>query len=509
MKNIIILLFCTISFIQFAFAQETKINKENWINDINYLVNKVQNTFPDFESHPKVSEFIKRSNFLKRNIGSKSYEEIIFGIQHVLNSIEDEGCNIIPFQKKLDTKVLPIKTYWFNNGLYICDASSNYNNVKGEQIVKFNGFNIENVFSKLSTYINTDNIFYKKYLFSIYSTMPSLLTSTGLGNSNDEIELEFASGRKETLKAESVTEYIKLNRNLPNDGSFSTTKTNHKNENYWQEYIPNTKTLFVQIQKVVNNEKGASFSSFVKGIETEIKKKNTDKVIIDVRYGGGGNGFKLKSFTDLLKNSKAINKEGGLFVLTSKATRGTLLELTSILSLNTKAIIIGKPTAEGPNTVGDTKYIKMPNSELNISITNVFWPTSWDSDKRKTLEPNISINYSFTQHKKNEDPWILAVSKYKIVSKNKSIPGNIIEALIGSYKSKKRKIYIKRQNDKLFISMNRKMKSFFEFNAEIYFNQEGLLTTDIKDVTLNYKISKEGKLDTLLLNWKGNKITLK
>lgn len=506
LNNIKILVIAILLFSQKGIAQLTNLNKESWVSDIDYLVKKTQNIVPDFKSHPQSTEFLKRAELLKQGITSKSNQEILFEIQHLLNSIEDEGCNIIPFQKKLDTKVLPIKTYWFNDGLYICDASSNYNTLKGEKILKINDLDVDDVFLKLSEYINTDNVFYKKYLFSIYSTMPALLMSRGIGNFNDKILLEFASGRKATIKAESVTEYVKLDRMLPNDGRFSFTNTNHKNDNFWKEYIPNTNTLFVQVQKVVNNKKGISFSSFVKAIEGEIKKGNAKKIIIDVRYGGGGNGFKLKPFTDLLKNSKEINKKGNLFVLTSKATRGTLLELTSIISLNTKSIIIGEPTAEGPNTVGDTKYIKLPNSELNISLTNVFWPTSWNFDKRKTIKPDIRIDYSFNQYKNNEDPWILAVTNHEVISKNKSVPNNLINAFIGSYKTNKRKIILKNKNGKLFMYMRRKIKSFFEFETEIFYSEEGMLTTDIKDVTLSYSSTKNNKL---ILNWKGNIITLK
>ena len=34
------------------------------------------------------------------------------------------------------------------------------------------------------------------------------------------------------------------------------------------------------------------------------------------------------------------------------------------------------------------------------------------------------------------------------------------------------------------MSMSRKIKSFFEFHTELYFNKEGILTTDIEDVSV-------------------------
>jgi len=199
-----------------------------------------------------------------------------------------------------------------------------------------------------------------------------------------------------------------------------------------------------------------------------------------------------------------------LFVLTSNATRGTLLELTSILSLNTKAIIVGEPTGEGPNTVGDTKYIKLPNSGISISLTQVYWPTSWGSDNRKTINPDVSIVYGFQQHSEKKDPWIDAALNYKNeFDSNKPIDKELLNKLIGSYKIEGRKASIKSENGKLFMSMKRKMKSFFEFKTELYFYSEGKLSTDIKEAFLNYKTTENEDVEISDLTWKGKTLSIK
>lgn len=499
---LLVLLFSTEIFPQ----EGLKLNQEQWIEDIDFLVEKAQNTVPEFNSRINTNIFSKRLEELKQNLDSKSFEDIVFGIQHLLNTIEDEGCNIIPFQRELNTKVIPIKNFWFEDGLFVCDVSSKYNTIIEEKIIKINGFEVNEVYSKLANYLNADNKHYKKHLFQVYSMMPSLLMAAGIGYSNTEIQLQFFSGKEITLTAESVTEYVKLKRQLPNDEFFSFTKTDHTDENYWLEYFPNTKTLFIQLQKIENNDVGASFSAFINAIEKEINKGKANKIILDLRYGGGGNGFKLKAFTDLLRDSETINKKGNLFMLTSNATRGTLLEFVSILSLNTKAIIVGEPTGEGPNTVGDTKYIKLPNSGLSISLTHTFWDTSWDKDNRKTINPDVLVTYNFNQHSKRNDPWIDAALNFKNeLNPKKTIENETINKLLGTYKIDGKKVSIKKENGKLFLSMNRKMKSFFEIKTELYFRKEGLLTTDIKNVFLKY--NKDFKPTTL--NWKEAQIPFK
>ena len=279
-----------------AYAQkESQPNKKQWIEDIDFLIDKAQDIVPGFDSRIDKTVFSNLTEQLKQNLETNSFEEIVFDIQYLLNTIEDEGCNIIPFQKELDIKVLPIKNYWFNDGFFICDVSTDYKNLIGEQIIKINGIEIDEVYSKLKGYLNADNEHYKKYIFPVYSMMPSLLVAAGIGNSATEIQLQFSSGKEASLKGKSITEYVKLNRQLANDEYFSFTKTDHQNENYWFEYVPETKTLFIQLQKIANNDNGVSFSAFIEAVETEIKKGNSDKIIVDVRYGGGRKRIQTES----------------------------------------------------------------------------------------------------------------------------------------------------------------------------------------------------------------------
>ncbi|CAM1347381.1 S41 family peptidase [Tenacibaculum crassostreae] len=505
MRNKIMFLCGVLLFSCTTKSQEVKLqlSKKLWQEDIEYLKKKVEDNVPMYQTSKE--KFTIVYNHL-RTSNSNDYNAV-FAIQNLMNTLNDEGCNVPLFQKGLAFEVLPIKTYWFSDGLFVLDASNNYKEIINQQIVKINNVPIEEVFNKLKNYLNADNNHYKKYLFQIYGFMPKLLKTVGYGTSDDEVKLEFASGKTKTLESVSINEYAKLNRKLPNDEFFSYTNKNYKGKNYWLGFIPNTKTLFVQLQAIVNNKEGGSFSNFIDKIEEKITSNKTDKIIIDVRYGGGGNGFKLKRLTDLLRDSKTINKEGHLFVLTSKATRGTLLELASILSLNTKAILVGEPTAEGVNTVGDIKYITLPNSGLIVSITHTLWPTSWKQDASKTLHPNLKVNYSFTDKEANSDPWIKVTEANSTEVKNKPIPKELEKQLEGKYKVEGRKLRIKEIDGKLYLKMSRRIRSFFEICTELYYQSEGVLSTDIENVFLKYSKSSSGKIKIETVKW--NNLNLK
>lgn len=503
LENLIILFFLLLSYKSVSQEVNFNIDQELWQEDFQFLKKKVENLVPTYQIPENKKAFNEVYNIISdSDVGNKK-EEIIFALQYLLNTLNDEGCNVPFFQKDVELELLPIKTYWFNDGLYVLDASENSKDIIGQQIMEINNIPIEEVFNKLQTVLNADNHYYRKYLFQAYGFMPLILKVMGCGERDDQIFLKFASGDTKQIKSSTINDYSQLSRGLPNDEVFSFTNKDYKGKNYWSEMLPNTKTLFVQMQRISNNEDGTSFSNFIDHIESLIESNKTDKIVIDIRYGGGGNGFKLKRFTDLLRDSNTINKKGNLFVLTSKATRGTLLELASILRLNTKAILIGEPTAEGVNTVGDIKYVTLPNSGIAVSLTHTLWSTSWQKDTSTFLSPDVNVEYNYSDKAKEQDPWLDVVYSYKAKEPYQSIPSELKNQLIGTYKIEGRKVSIENINGRLFLTMNRKMKSFFEIHTELYFQSEGILSTDIDGVTLAFNKNSSNKIKLESLKWKG------
>ena len=486
-----------------------QLSSNEWIEDIDFLTSKMAKTIPEFDNRVNQVEFNRKIEYLKSNISTYSESKIVFSLQQILSLVQDEGCSIYPFQPRLNYKIAPIKSYWFKEGLIICDASEEYKHLINQKIIAVNGIPIDTVNEKLSPYISADNAYFKKHYFPYSMNMPSLLDAVGVGNEQNHIILTLESGQVETVNPKQVGEYAMLKRNLAGRGLDSSSK-NHSGANYWMEYLPASKTLYVQFLQIRNSNEGVSFDSFVKKVKERLTSTEVERVIIDNRYGGGGNGFKLKPFTDLIRESENINQKGKLFVLTSRSTRGTIMEMTSILELNTKAIMVGEPTGEGPNTVGDNTSIELPNSKIQVSLTHTFWPTSWLGDTRTYITPNKLVEYSALDYKSHKDPWMEAIENYEFDFDNKEqIPEAILSDVSGDYTVQNHKIKIKKFGNEIYLSMDRKMKSFFEIHTQLYWQSEGLFSTDISKVFINYSTDVKGKLYLTSIDWKGVKLEIK
>ncbi len=508
--NKTIIQFVTICFIipiSICWGQQTiPVDRKAWLEDLEFLEHSVSKIFPDFESHQGSGLFLQELSDLRKDVPTLSPKEIVFRIQKAMGALGDEGCSILPFQEVLETTILPISLYSFEDGWYICDAKDKA--LVGQRVLGMDGRSMGEVYDMMKPYLNADNIHYQERLFAVYGIVPNMLRSSGLEGADTAVRLQLSGDREILLEAGPLSEYTSLDRKLPNDGHFQLNQRNHENENYWLEYIPNSETMYVQLQQISNNEEGPSFKKFVDLVADGISTGKAKKIILDVRYGGGGNGFKLKPLTDLLRDSEQINQDGNLVVLTSKATKGTLLELVSLLTLNTQAVVIGEPTGEGPNTVGDVRVVQMPNSKIKVSLTSIFWPTSWEIDKRSTLEPHVEVTFTIGDYLNGEDPWLNAATAYVGSRQLAVMDTAIAEQLSGTYDVHDRKVKLSWEDNQFTMQMGRRIKSFFEFKAKLFPKSEGVLASTIEGVDLHYKRLDSGQVALLYLDWKGTKMDM-
>ena len=495
-----LVLFILVIFPEILRSQDVgTLSTNQWAEDIDFLDKEIDKTVPGFTASNRYQQYHSQIEALKRSLSAHSRNEIVIALQEALNNIQDEGCRIYPFQERLNYKILPIKSYWFSDGIYIIDANAEYSSLIGKKIVSINETPIDSVYAVLKSSLNADNENYRKHLFPAYMQIPAWLSANGIGTSNDDILLSFTDGQTLSVNAEDINEYAKLNRNLAGEQKATTSKAN-----FWMEYKPDQQVLFIQFLRIDKDQSGETFKKFVGEIENVLNKKDVSKLVIDNRYGGGGNGFKLKPFTDLIRDNKEVNQKGKLFVLTSRATRGTILELTSILELNTKAIVIGEPTGEGPNSVGDGISVELPNSKIRVSLTKKYWPTSWPEDKRQFISPNIDVQYSFKDYLTNIDPWMDKVFSYKqTIYPDPNIPEKLVNELVDEHLIQKRKVKIFLNDNKLYMSMERKMATFFEFYSQLYLDEHGRLATDIENVYLHYNTSSGDANTVTHIDWQG------
>jgi hypothetical protein len=153
-----------------------------------------------------------------------------------------------------------------------------------------------------------------------------------------------------------------------------------------------------------------SFEKFEKDVFQTIKNKPVKKLIFDMRFNGGGISNQGTAFINKLKDCKAINQKGKLFVITGKQTYSSGIVNVMDFKHLTQAIFIGEETSGKPNHYGETANLVLSNSGLQISYSTKYFKNS-DIDTN-SFKPDILIETNFSEYKQGIDPVFEYIKQY-------------------------------------------------------------------------------------------------
>ena len=356
MKKILSSIFCSFLF----FTINAQIY---WPNDLQYfkteLPKKHKNLFfkiSEKEFNSRINTLIKKSNDLP---------DIAIGVrlQQLFADIGDPHSNI-SLQKFIDGKNdLPIRAYWFDDGVYITKTSESHKKIIGSKILKINGHPLKTVIDSLATMLVQDNpSINKAYLIRNIGTT-DILEYFGFIDPEKEIIYELENGEgifKELFK---IGEKEKMTVTLPieNKGIGYQDQSTF----FWDRYMADDSIYYVQYnrcksresEKKYGSKKKAktypSFKIFKKKVFATIEKKPVNKFIFDMRHNGGGSSFMATQFVKELKKYQKINQRGKLFVIIGRRTFSSAIINTMNFKRDTEAIIIGEETAGSPDHYGE------------------------------------------------------------------------------------------------------------------------------------------------------------
>ena len=95
---------------------------------------------------------------------------------------------------------------------------------------------------------------------------------------------------------------------------------------YYYKYLPEQKMVYVRHSKI-RDDRPESTEAFYKRVFEFIEKNDVEKLVLDVRLNGGGNNYLVKPIITGIIETKKINKNGKLFVITGTSYVLCLSEL--------------------------------------------------------------------------------------------------------------------------------------------------------------------------------------
>jgi len=389
-------------------------SQNDWEQDIEFFGNYIKETHLNAFHSTSEEEFDNALNQLKNE--ARNLDKVTFNLRllEIVASIGDMHTNM-SFQPSYR---LPFKIFLFKEGFFIRAVDPNLRKLLGQQIISINGHPIDEVFEKLKTITSADNEI--GYLVNTLNFMeyPEVLAHFGFSSEpGDSIKFTLKDRGDMNISPtlESFEESKMLQVFSEVDKEPALYLKNIYQKRYWKEYLNQENVLYVQVNSIRNNSNQDTFEGFFDEVIQEINSKKPDKVVLDLRWNGGGNDpvyrTSLPKFIAALETND-LNHKNKFFTITGRYTASAAQHLVNDLEYLTQTTFVGEPTKQNVHFFSDSRIAQLPVSGIRVAVS-----TGWIQnyvpygiEDRTIFYPDREIPVTFENFQKNIDAaleWIL------------------------------------------------------------------------------------------------------
>jgi hypothetical protein len=411
-----------------------KSHSKKWSEDIAYFESEYLNESNTF---PKDSIFNCKLilSTLRSQIDSLSDNQIILQLSKCV-AMANNGHTTIHLS---GMNKIPVRFYWFDNGLYIIKADKSSAQYLGAEVLEFDSIKTDTVLKRLKPYLSGIDRF-KKFTATNYLASPQILNGIGL-TAKDSMRLTLLKG-KDTL---AVSFKIK---EMPNSKyEYETWDDLYpdwtKNDN-WEYVLTKNDSLPLYLKKMnegvfysfLDSEKIAYFSInalWYKSLDfkgeineflDELKTKTAYNVVIDLRYYTGGDYLIPTKLAT--KPPKIIDDDKKIYLITSPMTFSAGLVTAARVKFfsKNKIVVVGEEVGDNLIFWAEGDYYKTPNFGIeiqdskyqhdwkddNFTLGKTFWVNKLYGVPAKDLKVDKKIVLSYEDYKNGKDPildWII------------------------------------------------------------------------------------------------------
>lgn len=394
---------------------------DKWREDLKYIRETLPAKHPDLFHRLDRDKFYSEVDKLDKALAGMTANRAALEFERIVGLARDGHTWTSPvFDEKLKFRLFPLALYEFTDGVFIRKAAPEYKDIVGAKVLKVGKMPIDEAYRTVAPYMSTDNEMGQKEYVPRYLAIPEVLYALGISEHPDRVTLGLEKDgkrfSKEIVLPKDVDNTVRAVRARIKDWPDSRDgaenplplSLSHVEKMHFVEYVPEKKLLYVRMTSVLN-DKDQTLEQFWDKVFAEADSKRPEKLVLDLRYNGGGNNQLVKPIITGIIKRDWIDKKGHFYVVIGRQTFSAAQNLTNMLEKWTNVVFVGEPTGSHVNMYGDAVSYNLPNSGMLLRISELFWQNMHARDERKWTAPQINAELSFADYVNNIDPAIEAV----------------------------------------------------------------------------------------------------
>jgi C-terminal processing protease CtpA/Prc len=348
---------------------------------------------------------------LDQAMGSLTEAQAVVGLARVVALLGDGHTALSLRPDNTRFRRLPLRLYWFPDGLYVTDATAAHPAARGLRVARIGDRTPAEADRGVGELISQDNAAAVLDQSPDYLTLGEVLAALGMADSPTRVGLilEGERGAPTTLDVDAVAEEASLRWLSTSDPSPPLARQRN-DQNYWYAYLAAERTLYLQYNRC-REAADAPMAAFAREALAALDRGPAERVVVDLRRNTGGDSRVLRPFIDGLAARPTLLQRGRVFVVVGRHTYSSAVINALELRDETHALLVGEQTGGAPNGAGEVRSFRLPNSGLRVTYsTKYFTLVSGPGD---ALRPDLEVQESAADHFAGVDPALTAILAYR------------------------------------------------------------------------------------------------
>ncbi len=382
--------------------------------DLDVLLEQLERIHPEPFHGIARADWVAQLEQLRTDLETLTPEQALVELTLLVALLSREGRDghqLTLAQTDSERDVLPIKTYEFDDGVYVTAAMEGYEALVGRRIVGLGGHPIDDVLDALEPLVARDGPATVPFFRTVYLKRTSILKGLGL---IEDGPVELALGEDgQPASTASVTpvpfgDYLdwagQIDILLP--ARRDTLYLSAPGPNLWWQELAGGSVVYIRYEQV----QGVS-SEEVDEITAQAAAAGVERVLFDLRQNPGGDNTSYPILLSALQDP-AINQPDRLYVLTDHSTFSAAANLSTRLEQTTSATFAGEAMAGGLNFWNDVTWVNLNNWPIpaRVGVSTRYWEMSTPTDPRLTIEPDLPFDSLAADYFSDRDPVLEALT---------------------------------------------------------------------------------------------------
>jgi hypothetical protein len=410
-------------------AAGQQMTADDWRSDLQYLARVIDEVHPNPYLFHDRDEFVAAVDQLSESLDGMTDDQAIAGLSRITAMIRDGHSSLQWTSARFPSPgSLPLRLRATPDGWVVVGVAGESESILGGIVKTIAGRPASEVMDDLAKYMGADNESQELLRAPMLLAMGRYALGSGLVDESGSLPITVDVGGT-TVDTEIALDPSATGLAWMRDPFAAPGNDGHSVADrwktrplafartgmpYWSEYLPEHEALYLQINQIndssrpslINGDESVlQLNEFLSASLALTESREIGKLIIDLRFNGGGDNFLARDMVRTLHQYPELNDDGRLLVLTGAQTFSAAMNLVSILEIYTGALFVGEPPGNRPNHYGDARGFTLPSSGLGVRISTLNWQLGTNAwDVRILMQPDIWAPFDQAALVEGRDP---------------------------------------------------------------------------------------------------------